>query len=94
MAELQSAPSFVRGMILHGMRKDVPTAQHSRFVALYDHEADWKKAVNFSTPDDPYILIADPSGRIVWQTHGAMSEAGYAELKAAVAKFATKPNSP
>jgi hypothetical protein len=87
MAQLQSAPSFIRPMILHGMRSDVPANQHSHFVPIYDHESEWKAAVKFSTPDDPYVLMTYPDGRIVWQTHGAISDAAYAELKSAVAKF-------
>jgi len=93
LAELQSAPSFVRGMILHGMRKDVPAAQHSRFVPLYDHEPEWKKAVNFTTsaPDDPYIVVTAPGGDILWQTHGSFTDSSYSDLKSAVAKLTVNP---
>jgi hypothetical protein len=87
LAELQSAPSFVRGMILHGMHKDVPPAQHSHFVPLFDHEAEWKTLVQFSSPDDPYIVLAAPEGHVLWQTHGAYSDSAYAALQSVVAKF-------
>jgi hypothetical protein len=86
MAQLQSAPSFVRPMIVRGIRGDVPAAQHSHFVPIYDHEAEWKAAVNFSAPDDPYVIVANADGHILWRTHGVVSDAGYAELKTAVAK--------
>lgn len=88
---LAGAPSFVRPMILHGMRKDVPAAQHSHFVPIYDHEADWKKLVNFSAPDDPYILIAAPDGHVLWQSHGLVTDSAYAEFKSAVAQFSARP---
>ena len=94
LPELQSAPSLVRGMILHGMRKDVPPAIHSRFVPLFDHEADWKKTVNFSTPDDPYILVASPDGHVLWQTHGPVTDSAYSALKSEVAKLSTDPPKP
>jgi len=96
LAELQSAPSFVRGMILHGMRKDVPAGQHSRFVPLYDHESEWKKAVNFSTaaPDDPYIVVTATDGRILWQTHGPFTDSAYSDLKSAVSKLIADPAKP
>jgi hypothetical protein len=94
LPELQSAPSFVRGMILHGMRKDVPAAQHSRFVPLYDHEADWKKLVNFSAPDDPYLVATAPDGHVLWQTHGPVSDSAYADLKAAVTRLVASPTKP
>src|ERR1700747_2830693 len=91
---LAGAPSFVRPMILHGMRKDVPAAQLSHFVPIYDHEADWKKLVNFSGADDVYILVSSPDGHVLWQTHGLLSDSAYAELQAAVTKLAANPTKP
>jgi hypothetical protein len=84
---LEDAPSLVRGFIVRGMRKDVPPAQQSRFVPLYDHEADWKKTVNFSAPDDAYLVVASPDGHVLWQTHGPVSDSTYSDLKAAVFRF-------
>lgn len=91
---LAGAPSMIRPMILHGMRKDVPAALHSHFVPVYDHEADWKKIVNFSGADDAYIVVTSPDGHVLWQTHGLLSDSAYAELQTAVSKVtanATKP---
>ena len=88
VAELAGAPSFVRPMILKGMRKGVPPAEQSRFVPIYDREADWKKLVNFSAPDDPYLLLTRPDGSVVWQGHSLFSETLYGELKDAIAKAA------
>jgi hypothetical protein len=87
---LADAPSFVRPMILHGMHKNVPAVQHSHFVPIYDHETDWKKLVNFSAPDDPYILVAAPDGHVLWQSHGLATDSAYSELKSAVAQFSAK----
>ncbi len=84
---LQGAPSFVRPMILRGMRKDIPNDQQTHFVPILDHEDEWKKLVNFSAPDDPYIVLTDPQGRVVWQTHGALTDASYDALKSAVSKL-------
>jgi hypothetical protein len=85
LAELQGAPSFIHGTIVRGMRKDVPASQHAHFVPLFDHQEEWKKLVNFSAPDDAYILFTSPDGHVLWQTHGPVTDASYAALKAAVA---------
>jgi len=82
---LESAPSLVRPMIVHGMRKDVPSQELAHFVPLYSSESEWKRAVNFSAPDDAYLIVAAPDGHPVWQAHGAYSDAVYAELKKSVA---------
>jgi hypothetical protein len=34
----------------------------------------WKKLVNFSTPDDAYLIVPTPDGRAVWQAHGSYSD--------------------
>jgi hypothetical protein len=88
---LQSAPSFVRPMILRGMRKNLPADQETHFIPIFDHEDDWKKLVNFSAPDDAYILLADPQGRAIWQTHGALTDASYDALKSALSKVLASP---
>ena len=43
LADLQGVPSLIRTMILHGMRREVPKAQHSHFAPLTAGEEDWKK---------------------------------------------------
>jgi len=93
-AELEAAPSIIRGMILHGMRKDVPLAQHSHFVPLYDHEEEWKKLVKFSASDDVYVLFTAPDGLVLWQSHGPVNDSACAELKAAVAKSTPEASKP
>ena len=91
-AELQGAPSFIRGVIVRGMRKDVPAAHHSRFVPLFDHADEWKKLVNFSGPDDAYVLVTGPDGQVFWQTHGPVNDTAYAELQTAVAHATASPS--
>jgi len=85
---LASAPSFVRPMILRGMRKNTPASERGHFVPVYDHEADWKALVSFSAPDDPYIIVAAADGRVLWQTHGNFGDSAYAELKTEINKLA------
>lgn len=91
---LQSAPSLVRPMILHGMRKDVPPQEHSHFIPLYSHESDWKKVVNFSAPDDAYLIVATPDGHPVWQAHGPFSDSTYSDLKKSIAILFEKASAP
>jgi len=90
---IQSAPSLVRPMILHGMRKDTPSDQLPHFVPIYSNEADWKKLVNVAGPDDAYLIIAAPDGHAVWQAHGAYSDDIYADLKKALSGMLEKAGS-
>jgi hypothetical protein len=88
---LQGAPSFVRPMILRGMRKDLPTDQQAHFIPILDHEDEWKKIVNFSAPDDAYVLLTDPHGHVEWQLHGPATDASYDALKSAISKLLASP---
>jgi hypothetical protein len=79
-------------MILRGMRKDMPAEQQSHFIPILDHEDEWKKLVNFSAPDDCYILLTDPRGHVAWQTHGPLTDASYDALKSALSKLFASPS--
>jgi hypothetical protein len=87
---LQSAPSLVRPLIVYGLRKGVPAQELRRFIPLYSNESDWKKLVNFSTPDDAYLIVATPDGHLLWQVHGPYSDAIYADLQKSVATLLEK----
>jgi hypothetical protein len=87
LADLQGVPSFVRAMILHGMRKEVPGAQHSRFAPLTAGEDEWKKTVGYSASKDTYLILAEPSGHVVWQTSGAPDDEKVAALMQALARL-------
>ncbi len=82
--ELQGVPGFVKPMILHGMRKEVPLSEHSHFAPIYEHEQELKKLVGFGKDEDAYVVVADSEGRVVWQTHGPVNVENYAKLVHAV----------
>jgi len=91
LADFQGVPSFVMWMILHGMRREVPKDDWPHFVPLYTDEEKWKKLAGYSAPDHAYLIVADPSGRVLWQAHGPPSDANYGELQAVLGKQITKP---
>ena len=72
-------------LIVRGMRKGVPAKECAHFAPLYSNESDWKKFVNFSTPDDAYLVVAAPAGHSLWQVHGPYSDATYSDFKKTVA---------
>jgi len=84
---LQSAPGMVRPMIVHGMRKGTPAAEQGHVLIVSQHEAELKKLSGYHEPDDAYAMVAAPDGRIVWQTHGAVTDTSYADLVRSVASL-------
>jgi hypothetical protein len=87
LADLQGVPSFVRAMILHGMRREVPKAEHSHFAPFTAGEDEWKKTVSYSASKDTYLILAEPSGHVVWQTSGVPDDEKVTALKQALAKL-------
>jgi hypothetical protein len=56
-------------------------------LPVSQHEAELKKLSGYHEPDDAYAIVAAPDGRIIWQTHGAVTDANYAELVHAVSSL-------
>lgn len=74
---LESLPHMVRGMVISGMKHDIPESQRDHFVPVLHNEAQWKTLVNYSEPDDAYLIVLDRSGKIAYQVHGRPNEQDY-----------------
>jgi ATP10 protein len=81
MPVLAAAPRMLRGMIVKSMKSSVPASEQARFVVILENEAEWKTVTRYGRPDDPYLLVVDSQGSVVWQTQGTATDAAYAALK-------------
>jgi hypothetical protein len=81
MPVLAAVPRMVRGFVVKSMKSSVPASEQTRFVVILENEAAWKAVTHFERPDNPYVLVVDSQGNVVWQTQGAATEATYAALK-------------
>lgn len=88
IAMLEGAPRIFRGMIKRGIKKGVPQQAQDRFLIVTRDEAAWKKYLNVSDDDLPYLLLIDANGRVVWKDQGTFEEQKYEALKAKLAKQA------
>ncbi len=79
-AVIEDAPSFVRGMIISGMKRGMEPDRQDTFVTVVENESAWKQAFGFSAPDDAYLAIFDKSGKLLWRTNGAESVANSAAI--------------
>jgi hypothetical protein len=76
-----SVPGFVRGIVLRSIKSSSPERAHKRIVPITANETGWRAVVHYSQPDDPYVLVVDGRGNVVWQTQGQPTDAAYAALK-------------
>ncbi len=81
VAEIEAAPRILRGYILKKIKEGVPEPAYPHFLAVTDHEVDWKAATHFEAKDDAYLVVVDPAGQITYTTHGPTSDAAYTTLK-------------
>ncbi len=87
LADFQGVPSFIMKMILHGMRRSVHEPEKSHLAPFYAAEGNWEGLVGASNKKVGYVLVADPSGHVVFQTHGPATEAKAAEVLDALARL-------
>jgi hypothetical protein len=83
IAEIAGAPSLIRGMIKSGMKKNVPATEQDSFVVLTEDAKPWRSFFEVSDDQVPYVMLLDPSGKILWHGHGSASDLE-AQLKGAL----------
>jgi hypothetical protein len=81
MPVLAGAPRMIRGLIVKSIKSSLPANEQARFVVILENEAGWKTVTHYGRPDDPYVLVVDGQGDVVWQTQGQVTDAAYAALK-------------
>jgi hypothetical protein len=78
---LEDVPRFVRGMVISGMKKGIKENRRDHFVPILQGESELKKLVSYKDPDEAYLVVLDPSGKIIRQMHGPFSDAAYEQLR-------------
>ena len=70
LAMLEKAPGIIRGVIKSGMRKGTTLAEQNEIVVMTKDQAQWEKYFGVSDDKDPYVLMLDAKGDVVWHGHG------------------------
>jgi hypothetical protein len=74
IAMLASAPAFVRGMIKSGMKKGMSPEEQDRTVVLIEDQKRWQEFFQVSTDKDPYCMLIDAAGKVLWVGHGSATQ--------------------
>ena len=69
-----------------GMRRGTPKADQENVITVYGGTDIWKQRVGFQDPKAAYLVLIDPTGKVLWKYSGAFDEATYEKLSAIVAK--------
>lgn len=68
---LEQAPGFVRGLIKGSMRKGLTPAQQDSSIILTQDEKLWRSYFQVTSEKEPYIVLLDAAGHVLWHGHGA-----------------------
>ena len=84
MAMLGGVPKMLRGWVLGKIRDSVPDRAKAHFLPVTESEVPWREVAGYGKADDPYVLVVDSNGQVIWEKQGAATDAAYAEVKAKV----------
>ncbi len=90
IAELEKAPSLVRGMIRSSMRKGTPQALLDHSLILTKDDQAWKHAVGAKQDSLPVVALINAAGQILWTYEGKFSDEPYLEVKTRLSAAAAK----
>jgi hypothetical protein len=68
---LGRAPGFVQSMVKASLRKQVAAGAREKFAVLTQDEAAWRGYFGVSDDKDPYVVLLDAGGKMLWHGHGA-----------------------
>jgi hypothetical protein len=85
VAFLDSMPGFVKSMVVSGIRRGVPKAQHGTFLVVSTDDPQWKRHFGYRARDVAYVLLLDGGGAIRWRGHGEVDDGDLAALREAIA---------
>jgi hypothetical protein len=71
LAMLEEAPRILRPMIKSGMRKGLSAGELEEFVILTRDEKLWRSYFGVDNDKDPWVVLVDAGGGVVWHGHGA-----------------------
>jgi len=70
LAMLEKAPGMIRGMIKNGMRKGLSPAEQDQIVVMTQDQKLWEKFFGVENDKDPYVVLLDAQGTVLWHGHG------------------------
>jgi hypothetical protein len=78
---LQGVPRLLRGLVSSGIKKGIPKNKYPNFLRVYKDEKLWKDWLQVIKEDNPYVVLLDGAGKILWLTSDQFSESLFSELK-------------
>lgn len=77
---LESAPRLLRGVIVSGIKNDMPVSLRDSTIVSYENEKLWKQCLAVTDDGRAYVLVLGKEGHILWMNSDAFGTAEYRDL--------------
>ena len=84
MIMLESVPTLFRGMVVSGIKGDMPPAVQDRTIVSYRDEELWKQRLAATDDSHAYVLLLGSHGHMHWRNSGTFNDAEYTKLKSGI----------
>ncbi len=78
---LESVPTLFRGMVVAGIKSNMPSVLQDRTIVSYQDEELWKHRLTVTDDGRAYVVLVGTDDHIRWISLGAFSETEYRRLK-------------
>ena len=94
MIMLESVPTLFRGMVVSGIKGDMPPAVQDRTIVSYRDEELWKQRLAATDDSHAYVLLLGSHGHMQWESSGAFNDSDYTQLKSRIQEQIKFVNAP
>lgn len=84
VAILEDVPGFVRRFVLRGMKSDIPTNMHDRFLVVVQQAVLWRSLCQLQDEDSACVLLIGSAGQLLWRGGGEVTGEALAELRSRI----------
>jgi hypothetical protein len=89
VAILEDVPRLFRSLVVSSLASGVPRQLHDRFWVATAGTESWRRCADSQSSGEPHVFVLE-SGRIVWRSHGPVSEQKIRDLLA-LETYASQP---
>jgi hypothetical protein len=77
---LESVPRLIRGMVVSGIKSQIPTVMQDRTILLYQDERSWKQRLHLADESHACVTLVRENGKIQWMNSESFVDVRYSEL--------------
>jgi len=74
VAVLEDVPGLFRSFVISSLGREIPQDLHDHFWVALTASAAWQRCADSQSSAEPHVFVLESGDRIVWRSHGAVSD--------------------